>query len=205
MHQRLLSILTLFLGSNLSYSQEIKHEKSLGFSYGFGSEFENRNYTYTNHLYKLQYFYQITTSERKIKYGLLIQPEVNLATHQLLNLYFVEPSEPGYLGKREDYIKFKHLNEYALNIGFTARKNFSKHFSMYLLGSCGPLIMDTETERVASGFAFADVFAVGLSYKTPLFMLDVRPVLRHVSNAGTQFPNSGITTKNLEFAVSFPL
>ena len=36
MNQRLL-LLTLFLGFHLSYSQELKHEKYLGFSYGFGS------------------------------------------------------------------------------------------------------------------------------------------------------------------------
>src|SRR5947207_1569607 len=101
---------------------------------------------HTNHLYKLQYYYQITTSDRKIKYGVLIQPEVNLATHQLLNLYFVEPTDPEYVGKREEYTKFKHLNEYALNIGFTARRNLSDHFSIYLLGSCGPLFVETETE-----------------------------------------------------------
>jgi hypothetical protein len=122
----------------------------------------------------------------------------------MLNFYFVEPNDSDYIHKREEYTKLKHLREYALNIGFTAGRNISKQYGIYILGSCGPAVIETETERIANGFAFVTVFAIGFSYKTPNVIFDIRPALRHVSNAGTQFPNSGITTKNLEFAISFP-
>ena len=205
MNQSLLFVLTFFLVYNFSYSQKKKHETALGFSYGYGSEFKNNNFTYTNNLYKLQYFHQFTTSDRKVKWGLLLQPEVNFATHQLINPYFIKPSDPDYIQKTEEYTKLKHLREFAFNIGFTARTNLSKNLSTYLLISSGPLYNETETERLANGLAFSDVFGIGFSYKTPKVLFDIRPVLRHVSNAGTQHPNSGITTKNIEFAVSFPL
>lgn len=186
-------------------SQSKKYEKSIGFSYGVGSEFENPNYTYTNSFYKLQFYYQLTTSERKMKYGILIQPEINFATHQLLNEYFVKVSDPDYVQKREEYTQLKDMKEYVLGVGLTGRRAISKHFVVYFLGSVGPLVIDTETERLAKGFAFEDVAAVGILYKTPKVIFDLRPSLRHVSNAGTQYPNSGYTCKTIEFGVSFPL
>jgi hypothetical protein len=73
------------------------------------------------------------------------------------------------------------------------------------LGSVGPLITDTETERLSKGFAFSDVLAVGLSTKIGTVTFDIRPSLRHVSNAGLNESNAGYNTKNIEFGVSFPL
>lgn len=200
MKKSLLIILFLFVPFFAS-AQEIKsqkHEKSIGFNYGVGSEFENPNYTYTNSFYKLQLYYQLTTSsERKMKYGILIQPEINFATHQLVNEYFVKDSDPDYVQKRAEYTQMKDMHEYVLGIGLTGRRALSEHFHIYFLGSVGPLIIDTETERLAKGFAFEDVAAIGFLYKTPKVIFDLRPSLRHVSNAGTQYPNSGYTCKTI--------
>jgi hypothetical protein len=73
------------------------------------------------------------------------------------------------------------------------------------LGSIGPLITDTETERMSKGFAFADVLAVGFSINIESFQLDIRPSLRHVSNAGLGSSNAGYNTKNIEFGISYQL
>lgn len=186
------------------YSQNFNHEKSLGFSHGFGNEIKNRNYSYTNNYYKIQLKY-VVKETKNFKYELLIQPEINFATHQLLNLYFVTPAEENYIEKRERYTKLKDIKEYALGIGLCMRKPILKRTSIYVMASVGPMITDTETERLSKGFAFSDVLALGLSLKTNKIIFDLRPSLRHVSNAGLGNSNSGFNTKNIEFGMSLLL
>lgn len=120
-------------------------------------------------------------------------------------MYFVEPDEPDYLAKREKYTKLKDVKEYVLNIGFLVRKPVFKAASIYVLGSIGPMITDTETERLSRGFAFADVLAIGFTYKVKRVTFDIRPNIRHISNAGLQKTNSGYNTKNIDFGFSFLL
>ncbi|WJS96963.1 acyloxyacyl hydrolase [Flavobacterium johnsoniae] len=176
----------------------------IGVNYGFGSEFNNKDYTFTNNFYKAQVYYSFKES-RNFKYEILIQPEINFGKHQLLNLYFVKPETPNFEEKRIKYMKLKEVREYVMNIGFVVRKPFAKSYSIYLLGSVGPMITDTETERMSSGFAFADVLALGFTADYNQFRFDIRPSLRHVSNAGLGSTNAGYNTKNIEFGVSYQL
>jgi len=121
----------------------------------------------------------------------------------LLNFYFVKPEEPDYLEKRERYVQLKDVHEYVLNIGFLFRKSIGKRCSLYILGSIGPMITDTETERMSNGFAFADVVAVGFSIKIKSLQFDLRTSVRHVSNAGLGSENAGYNTKNIELGISY--
>ncbi|MCD0466221.1 acyloxyacyl hydrolase [Flavobacterium sp. ENC] len=204
MDRRVLFGLLLFLCLFRMQGQEGKSNFSVGFNYGFGSEFNNRNYTFTNHFYKAQLCYRLKET-RNFQYEILVQPEVNFGAHQLLNFYFVKPEEPDYIEKRARYVQLKDVHEYVLNIGFLIRKPISERFSFYLLASIGPMITDTETERMSEGFAFADVLAVGFSAKVQRFQFDIRPCVRHVSNAGLGSSNAGYNTKNIEFGVSCSL
>ena len=186
------------------YGQNTKRETSIGFHYGFGNEIKNSNYTYTNHYYKAQLCYLVKETNH-FKYELVLQPELNFATHQLLNLYFVTPEEANYIEKREKFTKLKDIKEYALSIGFCVRKPISKIASVYVLASIGPMITDTETERLSKGFAFSDVLALGFSLKVDKVLFDVRPSLRHISNAQLQSSNAGFNTSNIEFGMSLAL
>jgi hypothetical protein len=149
-------------------AQEDKSRFSLGFNYGFGSEFNNRNYTFTNHFYKIQLYYKLKQ-------------------------------------KRAQYTQLKDIREYVVNCGFLVRKPIGEICSFYILGSIGPMITDTETERMSKGFAFADVLAVGFSLKHNKIQFDIRPNIRHVSNGGLSGTNSGYNTRNIEFGVSYSL
>jgi hypothetical protein len=200
--KKLLVLIIIF--SINAFSQQSKHPIAVGINYGFGSEIKNKDYTYTNHYYKLQFNYTLSKT-RNFEYQILLQPEVNFATHQLKNLYFVTPDEPDYLAKREKYTKLKDINEYVLGVGFLIRKPISKSLSCYVLGSVGPMITDTGTERLTKGFAFSDVLSFGISFKTQKLIFDIRPSLRHNSNAGLQSSNAGFNTKNIEFGITFPL
>ncbi len=194
----------LLLSWNSFYPQKVKPEWKLGFNYGIGHEIKNSDYTFTNQYYKVQLYYLIKRSKH-FEFELLLQPELNFATHQLLNFYFVTPDEPNYEAKRAEFTKLKNIRDCVLGIGFLIRKPLSKCFSIYALGSVGPLITDTQTERLSKGFAFSDVVSLGLSLKTNPITFDIRPSIRHTSNLGFQSSNAGFNTYNIEFGFSFPL
>lgn len=197
-------VLVLALCKIPVYAQEKVSKLDLGFSYGIGNEFKNRNYTYTNQSYKVQFYY-VVKQTKNFTYALLLQPEINFVSHQLLNIYFVEPNDSDYIAKRERYTKLKDIEEYVLNLGFLVRKPVFKSVSIYVLGSIGPMITDTETERLSKGFAFSDVLAIGFTFRLNRVTFDIRPNIRHVSNAGLQQTNAGYTTRNMDFGFSFSL
>ena len=201
---RKLLLCYFLIKSCLIFSQEKKQNSALGFGYGIGSEIKNSDYNYANRYVKGQFYYAFKTT-KNFRFELLLQPEINFATHQLLNLYFVTPGEPDFEAKREAYTKLKNIREYVLNVGLVVRKPISDKCSIYALLSVGPMVTDTETERLSKGFAFSDVFGIGCSLKTKNFMLDLRPNIRHTSNAGLQNANAGFNTLNIEAAVIFPL
>lgn len=196
--------MVLVLESCLVFSQEKEQRFAIGLSYGVGNEIKNTDYTYTNRYVKGQFYY-VLKQTKHFQFEVLLQPEVNFATHQLLNLYFVTPDEPDFEAKREAYTRLKDIREYVLNVGLVIRKPITERFSVYALLSVGPMLTDTETERLSKGFAFSDVFALGVSLKTKRATFDLRPNVRHTSNAGLQNSNAGFNTYNIEAGVVFLL
>ncbi len=197
-------LIILFFICEISISQETKHPISLGFNYGFGGAFENKDYSFSNRFFKLQCNYTVSKT-KKMEYQIVLQPEINFATHQLKNFYFIKPEEPDFLTKRNEYTKLKDIHEYVFGVGFLARKWISKSCSLYVLASVGPMITNTDTERLTKGFAFSDVISIGFSFKINKTTIDIRPSLRHNSNAGLQRSNAGLNTRNIEFGLSIPL
>lgn len=197
-------VLSLLFSGLFAHSQLKKERITLGFAYGTGSELRSKDYTYVNNFYKLQFAYLLKEGTH-FGYDLVVQPEINFAKHQLLNEYFVQPHESNYIQLREEYTKLKQIRDYILNTGIKIRKSLTKHTDVYLLGSIGPMITDTESERLSKGFAFSDVIAIGFSLKSDKIVFDVQPGLRHVSNGGLQQSNAGINTKNIEFSVFFKM
>ncbi|MFV8370275.1 hypothetical protein [Flavobacterium sp. LB2R40] len=120
----------IVLWSSMSfYGQDKGNKIDLGFAYGFGNQLKNTDYTFTNSYYKLQVYYTIK-KYKSLKYEVMLQPELNFATHQLLNFYFVEPDNPDYVAKREKYTKLKDIKECILNIGLLVRKPIFKSASI---------------------------------------------------------------------------
>ncbi len=196
-----------FLAVSVSAQDSITakpHRFAIGVGYGVGNEFKNKDYSYTNRYVQAQLYYSLNLG-KKWEYQLALQPELNFATHQLLNLYFVTPDEPDYEEKRAEYTKLKDIHEYVLNVSFFARRHLSETFSVYAMANVGPMITDTRTERLSKGFAFCDVFALGLTAKVGGVMLDLRPNVRHISNAGLQSSNAGFNTYNIAFGAIVPL
>jgi hypothetical protein len=189
MNKNLLFTSILFLFFSVLYSQDRNQRITLGFYYGFGNDISKSDYGYNSHYYKLQINYAIKKS-KKIRYDLSIQPEINFAEFQSDNIVLSNPIL---------------IREYILNLGFKMSKPISEKCSVYLLGSIGPMISDTETVRLSKGFAFSDVVALGFSFKINKVVIDLRPSFRHVSNASIKKINHGYNIINAEFGICFPL
>lgn len=97
------------------------------------------------------------------------------------------------------------MNEYVLNVGLQMIYSINENLSPYLLGSVGPMVIDKQTKRQKKGFAFSDIFAIGLLYRTNDIILDLRFGIRHVSNAGFGHPNKGYNSSNFEIGLSLPI
>ena len=171
----------------------------LGFNYGMGTQnafpFNSKNYTYDIRFYK----------------GIL-----NLGLDETVKWSFEANFELGYYKVKyhseshanmktvnrnlvdQQPVTDKQLNEYVLNVGLLSRYKFSDHFGIYALGSLGPMVSSCATDRQAHGFAFSDIFALGLRYPHSQWAFDLRFGVRHVSNAGFSRPNKGHNSTHLE-------
>ena len=192
-----------------THGQDLPRALRFGVSYGMGTQqifpYNNSDYHYNVHGYKVLINYQLKKSG-KFSYELQIEPGIYFARHKLLNEFFVQPDRgANYLELRDIFTKEKTITEYALNAGILVRYSIGKNLSIFALGSIGPMISDTETERLARGFAFSDIFAFGMAYKVGKIMFEIRPGLRHVSNLNTQYPNSGHNSSNIDFGISVAL
>ena len=97
--KRIFSVVLLFAVLHIN-AQQKSSDFRIGMSYGFGSEFNNTDYTFTNHFYKAQLYYRLKKT-RNFEYDILVQPEINFGKHQLLNLYFIKPETPNL--KRKEW------------------------------------------------------------------------------------------------------
>ncbi len=206
----ILLALTLIFSKVKAQDTSQKNNKiRLGFNSGFGTQesfpFDSKDYSYDVQFYKLQFNY-LMIERIKWNFELNIEPSYYLAEHQLLNEYYVRPDQgDDYLEKREEFTEKKNINEYVLNLGLIARYKIYNNISVYAIGSVGPMYSDTDTERMNAGFAFSDIFGLGISYQIHRFFLDFRYSIRHVSNLNITLPNNGYNSSNLEIGCTYQL
>ena len=167
--------------------------------------YNNSDYSHNVHGYKVLINYPLKKSG-KFNFELQVEPGIYIVRHKLLNKFFIQPDKgANYLELRDLFTQERTNTEYALNIGILVMYNLMERMSFFILGSTGPMYTDTETERLAKGFAFSDIFAFGVAYKVGKIMFEIRPGLRHESNLNTQYPNSGHNSSNIDFGISVAL
>ena len=203
-------IALIFLTNVFVVNAQIKKENiKLGFTFGTGSQnkfpFDLKDYTHEVTFYKAQINYRLKQN-RKWAFEIYLEPSYNIAEHQLLNEQFIKPTDGvDYLEKRALFTQKRTIKEYVLNIGFIDIYFIYKDISTYAIGSVGPMISDKPTERLAEGYAFSDVFGLGVSYEINKIQLDFRYSVRHTSNLEFKQPNDGHNTTNMEVSVLFSL
>jgi len=205
----LLALTLIFFEAKAQDTPQKTNKIRLGFNSGFGTQesfpFNSKDYSYDVQFYKLQFNY-LMIERIKWNFELNIEPSYYLAEHQLLNEYYVRPDQgDDYLEKREEFTAKKYINEYVLNLGLIARYKIYNNISAYALGSVGPMYSDSDTERMNAGFAFSDIFGLGMSYQIHRFFLDFRYSIRHVSNLNITLPNNGYNSSNLEIGCTYQL
>lgn len=122
----------------------------------------------------------------------IIEPSYYRVDHQLLNFFFIEPNEPNFQERRDRFTTPRTFNEWALNIGFKMNYPLMDRLDGYAMISSGPMTQGEDTERLKRGFSFSNVLGFGMQYNiTTRFKWDLRLMIRHTSNAGLRFPNSG--------------
>lgn len=198
-----------FLICSQSFAQGESRALRFGIGYGVGKQqifpYNNSDYSHNVHGYKALINYPVKKTGR-FTYELQVEPGIYVARHRLLNKFFIQPDKgANYLELRDLFSQERTITEYALNIGILVRYNLRDRLSFFILGSTGPMYTDTETERLAKGFAFSDIFAFGVAYRVGKIMFEIRPGLRHESNLNTQYPNSGHNSSNIDFGISVAL
>ena len=200
----------VFITISIVGNAQIKKENlKLGFTYGTGSQnkypFNATDYTHEVDFYKVQINYRFK-DKQKWAFEINLEPSYNVVAHQLLNGFYVKPSDAkNYQELNELYMQKRTIKEYVLNCGFIARYKIYTSISTYAIASLGPMVSDKATERLAKGFAFSDIFGLGLTYEMNKLQFDFRYSVRHTSNLELKQPNGGHNTTNTEFSVLFKL
>ncbi len=195
---------------SFSTAAQLKKENiKVGFASGTGSQnrypFNLSDYSHDVLFYKVLLNYTLK-EKRKWAFELQIEPSYNVAEHQMLNQWFVKPGDyDNWEEKRDLYLQKRTIKEYVLNIGFMVRYKLIGNLSTYALGSVGPMISDKATERLAKGYAFSDVFGLGLSYQIKRWQVGFQYSVRHTSNLEMKYPNSGHNTTNTELSILYQL
>lgn len=183
--------------------------QKIGFLYNNANEknflFDDTDYYYHTNTFKVQAFYNLGYWQT-FQFQLVVQPQVQIITHQLLNKYFVLNTEKQFLENRILFTTKKKMNLYGLELGFLMQKEIAnKLFAIVQIG-IGVAAIDTATERLAKGFTFLENLSVGFTFdtstKTSIYL---GGNIGHVSNFETQQPNSGYSFLGFEVGISYKL
>jgi hypothetical protein len=198
----------LSLAANVSIAQVEAMDLRLGVNMGYSRQdvfpYDNLNYSHTSRFIKLQIGKQVWRKNRH-SLEVLVEPSIYFVEHQLLNLFFIKPSQPDFEARRELFLQERSYQEYALNIGLQYGYNLNEEWIAYGLVSVGPMTATKETERQNKGFSFSDIIGLGTRFKVNRLNYDLRFTLRHVSNANLRSPNNGLNSAGVEIGVSYNL
>lgn len=203
----------LIFFSCLSNAQEskkgIQNIKKIGFLYNNENEknfiFDDEDYSYTTNKLKLQAFYNLG-KWKSLDFELILQPQVQVLRHQLINEQFVLPSEENYQEKRIEFTTPKTIYLYAFELGFVMKKEVIEKLNFLITIGLGVATIDTRTERLAKGFTFIENGSLGFTYKTSdKILLYLGSNVGHVSNFDTKRPNNGYSFVGFEIGFSYLL
>lgn len=212
-YRTLIFTLSLVLLNSVVFSQEKKQSffkpYKVGVLYNEGNDenfiFNDDDYYYKTQTYKVQSFHKIG-NHKKFNFELIVQPQIQFAEHQLLNLWYVTPDQEDFEAKREEFLEFKRLNLYGLEFGLSLNRQISKSILVNLTASLGFMYINKRSERLAKGFTFIENFSLGgtyLIYKKIGVYLGTN--FGHVSNLNFLSPNDGYNILGFEISLQYTL
>jgi hypothetical protein len=204
-------LITLLFGFSSLTAQDSKkglfNIKKVGFLYNNANDknfiFDDKDFSYSTNTYKLQAFYDLGTW-KSLKFELILQPQMQILEHQLLNKQFVLPTEENYQEKRTEFTTPKTMHLYAFELGFVIKKKILNKLDYLMKMGLGLATINTRTERLAKGFTFIENASLGLSYNlVETTFLFIGSNIGHVSNLDTQKPNNGYSFVGFEVGISY--
>ena len=203
--------ITLLIGFTSIAAQDSKkglfNIKKIGFLYNNANDknfiFDDKDFSYSTNTYKLQAFYNLGTW-KSLKFELILQPQMQILEHQLLNKQFVLPTEENYQEKRTEFTTPKTMHLYAFELGFVINKKILNKLDYLMKIGLGLATINSRTERLAKGFTFIENASLGLSYNlVDTTFLFIGSNIGHVSNLDTQKPNNGYSFVGFEVGISY--
>ena len=205
--------ITLLIGFTSIAAQDSKkglfNIKKIGFLYNNANDknfiFDDKDFSYSTNTYKLQAFYDLGTW-KSLKFELILQPQMQILEHQLLNKQFVLPTEENYQEKRTEFTTPKTMHLYAFELGFVIKKKILNKLDYLMKIGLGLATINSRTERLAKGFTFIENASLGLSYNlVETTFLFIGSNIGHVSNLDTQKPNNGYSFVGFEVGISYTI
>lgn len=172
----------LLFSLNALEAQENNPPRDSKIKFGFISGYGDQSLFEVNYHYRLVFFqpqfYYSLVDKSSWSIEILTQPQYSITRFRQVNTIDIESN--GY--------------EFGVNAGLLARKQlFNELMSVYMLISAGPHYVSGAPDRQSSGFIFSDNFFIDVTVKLhDAIHLDLRPGVRHISNAGLQNPNGGV-------------
>ena len=163
MHKYLLVVFLFVFTFTYGQSEKdsIRKLKKFGILYNSAKQnnalFFDKDYNYKTDVLKFQFFYNLKDWEQW-DFNLILQPQVQIANHQLLNEFFITPDESDFLFLREKFTQKKAISVYAFELGFQLRRTLFENISFEATLGLGAAYIDVETERLAQGFTFIKIF-----------------------------------------------
>lgn len=205
-------LVTLFFITFFSLkAQETKkgifNVKKAGILYNYVNEdnfiFDHKDFTYHSNTLKIQAFYNLG-KWKGFDIELIVQPQIQVSKHQLLNPYFVAPRFEDEREKKEEFTQLKTMHLYAFELGFAFSRSIFEKLDLQITAGLGVATIDTRTERLAKGFTFLENASFGVNYtifrKTYLYL---GTNVGHISNLDFKSPNNGYTFLGIEVGVSY--
>ena len=205
--------ITLLIGFTRIAAQDSKkglfNIKKIGFLYNNANDknfiFDDKDFSYSTNTYKLQAFYNLGTW-KSLKFELILQPQMQILEHQLLNKQFVLPTEENYQEKRTEFTTPKTMHLYAFELAFVIKKKILNKLDYLMKMGLGLATINTRTERLAKGFTFIENASLGLSYNlVETTFLFIGSNIGHVSNLDTQKPNNGYSIVGFEVGIAYAI
>ncbi len=200
-----LIFLCFFCSSLIIQSQELQEKprklKKIGFLYNRARSnnflFKDSDYTYSAKVFKTQFYYLLNKG-RKWDINLIVQPQIQVLEHQLLNLFFITPDEPNFEELRDRLTQKRTMSLTAFELGFQFRRETFKNIFFEANFGLGVAYIDKETERLARGFTFIENISLGFAHAFHSSEFYIGGQIGHVSNFDFQMPNSGYDTLGFE-------
>ena len=175
--------------------------KKIGFIFNSAKQnnilFSDRDYDYKTNVFKAQLFYLLRKGQ-KWDINLIVQPQVQIGKHQLLNEQFIRPDEPNLQEIRNRLTQKRVLSLIAFELGFQLRRKIFHQMYFEVTLGLGAGYIDKGTERLAQGFTFIENLSLGLAHTWKNSELYLGTNVGHVSNFNIQMPNSGYNILGFE-------